>query len=106
MCTPKGSAILWASNELKDKITPLCVSWGSWINTAKDGFFIDENEYLGTRDYSPFLSIPFSLKWMKEHDWPLIQSRCRALKSYGIELLLKIEGMAPMLEKEITDPLT
>jgi isopenicillin-N epimerase len=71
MCTPKGSAFLWVSDAYKDKISPLVVSWGSVIKTAGDGFYIDEHEYLGTRDYSAFLSIPFSIKWMQENNWPL-----------------------------------
>ena len=70
MCTPKGSAFLWASDKLKDKLSPLVVSWGSVIPTAGDGYFIDEQEFLGTRDYSPFLTLIFALKWMKEVDWP------------------------------------
>lgn len=72
MCTPKASAFLWASDQFKDKLTPLVVSWGSWIPTVGDGFFIDEQEYLGTRDYTPFLTIPFALDWMQKHNWPLI----------------------------------
>ena len=64
MCTPKGSAFLWVADEFISKMTPLVVSWGSWIPTVKDGFFIDENEYMGTRDYSPFLTVPFGIKWM------------------------------------------
>jgi isopenicillin-N epimerase len=69
MCTPKGSAFLWASDEFKDKITPLVVSWGSVIPTAGDGFFIDEHEFQGTKDYSAFLTVTFGIKWMKDNDW-------------------------------------
>jgi len=72
MCTPKGSAFLWASDDFKDKLTPLVVSWGSVIKTAGDGFFIDEQEFLGTRDYSPFLSVPFTISWSKENDWSTV----------------------------------
>jgi isopenicillin-N epimerase len=61
MCTPKGTAFIWASDHFKDKLTPLVVSWGSWIKTQGDGFFIDENEMLGTKDYSPQLSMPFCI---------------------------------------------
>jgi hypothetical protein len=59
MCTPKGTAFLWASDTFKAKMTPLVVSCVSWIKTQGDGFFIDENEMLGTKDYSPQLSMPF-----------------------------------------------
>lgn len=80
MCTPKGSSFLWVSDWFAGKITPLCVSWGSWIPTLKDSYFIDENEYLGTRDYSPFLSLPFAIKWLQEQDWPTVQKRNRLLQ--------------------------
>ena len=72
MCTPKGSAFLYASSCFKDSLSPLVVSWGSVIPTAGDGFFIDEHEFLGTRDYSPFLTVPFGLDWMRANDWPLV----------------------------------
>lgn len=72
MCTPKGSAFLYISDEFLSKITPLCVSWGSWIPTLKDSFFIDENEYIGTRDYSSFLSVPFAIKWLHDNDWTTV----------------------------------
>ena len=42
---------------------------------------------------------------MKDHDWPTIQRRCRALKTYGIELLCKLDGVKPLLQ-EVSDPET
>ncbi len=84
MCTPKGTSFLWVSTEWKDKITPLCVSWGHLANNVGDGFFINEQEFLGTRDYSMFLSITRGLQWMQENDWPTIQKRNRLLKTFGI----------------------
>lgn len=105
MCTPKGSAFLWASDAWKDKITPLCVSWGPLANNVGDGFFINEQEFLGTRDYSMFLTIPLGLKWMKDNDWPFIQNRNRNLKKFVIDLLCKIDGVKPLLQ-EGSDPLT
>ncbi len=105
MCTPKGSAFLFASSTFKDTLSPLVVSWGSLIPTAGDGFFIDEHEFLGTRDYSPFLTVPFGLDWMRSNDWPLVQQRCRLLKSWAINKLCQIDGVTPLL-KEFSDPNT
>ena len=97
MCTPKGSAILYVkSNELRDKISPLIVSWGPLIKTYNDGIFIDEQEYQGTKDYSAFLSVPFTIEWMKNNDWEFATERCRALKLYAADLLCKIEGIKPL----------
>jgi isopenicillin-N epimerase len=75
---------------------PLVVSWGSDIPTVGDGYFIDEHEFLGTRDHSPFLTIPYALKWMERNDWPALQQQCRSLTKIGVEQLCRIEGVAPI----------
>ncbi len=42
---------------------------------------------------------------MKENDWATVQKRCRGLKTFGIELLCKNNGIKPLL-KDVSDPLT
>ncbi len=96
MCTPKGSAFLWVSDEWVERMKPLVVSWGSDIPTVGDGCFIDEHEFLGTRDHSPFLTIPYALQWMERNDWPALQQQWRALTTAGVEQLCTIEGVLPI----------
>ncbi len=104
MCTPKGSAFMWTSDRYRDELPPLVVSWGAQIPTVGDGAFVDENEFLGTRDHSPFLSVPFALEWMHSHNWEAVQQRCRALTCEGIDMLCAIDGIRPIRE-EGADPL-
>ncbi len=104
MCTPKGSAFMWTSDRYRDVLPPLVVSWGSDIPTTGDGMFVDENEFLGTRDHSPFLSVPFTLEWMQSNDWNAVQQRCRDLTRTGVEMLCAIDGLQS-IQKEGSDPL-
>ncbi|MFM8770900.1 MAG: aminotransferase class V-fold PLP-dependent enzyme [Candidatus Kapaibacterium sp.] len=104
MCTPKGSAFMWTSDTYRDVLPPLVVSWGAQIPTVGDGPFVDENEFLGTRDHSPFLSIPFALEWMHSHNWEAVQARCRALTCQGVDMLCVIDGIRSIRE-EGADPL-
>jgi len=96
MCTPKGSAFLWASDDWVSRMKPLVVSWGADIPTVQDSNLVDEHEFLGTRDHSPFLTIPYALDWMVRNDWPAVQQRCRASTVAGVELLCKIDGIRPV----------
>jgi isopenicillin-N epimerase len=96
MCTPKGSAFLWVADAWLNRMKPLVVSWGSDIPTVKDSFFIDENEFLGTRDHSPFLTIPYALGWMERNAWPDLQQRCRDLTMLGVQKLCSLEGVEPI----------
>lgn len=88
MCTPKGSAFLWVHPSLHRAVQPLIVSWGNLIPTVGDGSFVDDLEYLGTRDVSPFLTVPEALRWMNQHNWDLVQTEARNLRDYGMHMLL------------------
>jgi len=93
MCTPKGSAFLWARDQWLERMKPLVVSWGSDIPTTKDGYFVDEQEFLGTRDHSPFLTVPYAIEWMRRNSWESVQNRCRELTQQGVKMLCSIGGV-------------
>ncbi|MCX6140727.1 MAG: aminotransferase class V-fold PLP-dependent enzyme [Candidatus Kapabacteria bacterium] len=96
MCTPKGSAFLWVTEELQYMMSPLAVSWGRESSWQQGGTFIAEQEYLGTRDISPFLTVPFVLQLMQEQPWSAVQSKARLLAQTAMELLTRISGVSSM----------
>lgn len=96
MCTPKGSAFLHVRRELQGLIGPLVMSWGPQGTPLHDSAFVDEHEYLGTRDPAPFLSVPAGIRWMRAHDWPTVQRTARDLVRRGMDRLLEIPGLQAM----------
>jgi isopenicillin-N epimerase len=61
LCAPKGSAFLFANPRVQPLIEPLIVSWGWQSEAPGPSQFIDYLEWTGTRDISPFLSVPAAL---------------------------------------------
>ena len=46
-------------------------------STPSESTFIDYHQTAGTRDFSAFLSIPFCIDFMKEHNWKEVRVRCQ-----------------------------
>lgn len=96
MCTPKGSAFLWVAPHLQEAIIPLVVSWGARNPVAGDGPLNVEHEFIGTRDYSPFLSVPFALELMAQQPWDRAQEHGRTLTLRAHDALVAIPGIRSM----------
>jgi isopenicillin-N epimerase len=96
MCTPKGSAFLWVAPHLQDAIIPLVVSWGARNPVAGDGPLNIEHEFIGTRDYSPFLSVPFAIDLMAQQPWDRAQQHGRGLAQVAHDMLVALPGVQPM----------
>ena len=79
LCAPKGAAFLHARREMQPLLEPLIVSWGYEAITPGSSRFIDEHEYTGTRDLSPFLSIPDAIAFQQEHSWAEVRRRCHEM---------------------------
>lgn len=105
MCTPKGSAFLFVRKELQQSMPSLTVSWGAMGDTLRTSGFIDEHEYLGTRDVSAFLTVPAGIEWMRNHEWPTLQAVCKRMRSDTMDMLSSIAGIERMLKDADDDVL-
>lgn len=83
LCTPKGSAFLYARREMQHLVEPLVVSWGYESLRPSGSRFIDEHEWTGTDDISAYLSVPEAIKFYDEHNWDAVRAQCHELVRYA-----------------------
>jgi isopenicillin-N epimerase len=79
MMTPKGATFLYVKRELQPLFDPLVISSGFDSPHPSHSRFLDYHQAQGTRDYSAFLTIPRSIEFMREHQWPKVAAACRQL---------------------------
>lgn len=79
LCAPKGSGFLYANPKSQHLLKPLIVSWGYESETPSNSKFVDEHEWIGTRDLAAFLSVPKAIAYQQKHDWARIRSACHQL---------------------------
>ena len=96
LCAPKGAAFLYARPELQSLLEPLVVSWGWEPEIPGPSPFIDQQEFDGTRDITPFLSVPAAIDFQAEHGWPGVRDRCHALVREARKALLELPGVEPI----------
>ena len=101
MMAPKGSSFLYAKRALQPKLDPLIVSWGYQSAQPSGSTFIDYHEFIGTDDFSAYLTVPTAIEFMKQHDWLNVCQQCRSLTRKAIEPfseLLETSPLAPVGE--------
>ncbi len=79
MCAPKGCSFLYVKKEWQNLFDPLLISWGYDSAAPPQSQFLDYHQLQGTRDYSAFLSVPKTIQFLKENDWPAVAASCRQL---------------------------
>lgn len=92
MCAPKGAGFLYARPEHQHLLEPLVVGWG-W-QSANPGLspFVDQFDWYGTQDPAAYLSVPAAIAFMREHDWPRVQTACHTLLSSARAELGELAG--------------
>jgi isopenicillin-N epimerase len=101
LCTPKGSAFLWVSDELRERIRPLVLSNNAESPKSGRPQFLTEFDYTGTQDCTAHYVIPETLSCMTtlvSGGWPEIIARNHDLCLRGRDVLcraLSLEACAP-----------
>jgi isopenicillin-N epimerase len=89
-CSPRGSAGLWVRQEHRKLIKSIITSW--YYNEK----YPDSFRWLGTDDYTSYLSVPEALRFMEGLGWERVRMHNRKLARYGREVVGAVQGMVPI----------
>lgn len=92
LCAPKGSAFLYARREHHGWLEPLVISWGWHYGSS----FVTQNQWQGTRDLAPFLSVPAAIEFQRAHEWPDVRRACHALARQTYQRITALTGLEPL----------
>ena len=92
LSAPKGSGFLYARPEHHNMIDPLVISHG-WV---EDSTFTSRNEWQGTRDISPFLSVPAAIAFQQQHNWEIVRQRCHDMAVDVSNRVSTLTGLPPI----------
>jgi isopenicillin-N epimerase len=109
LCAPKGAGFLHARPEHHALLDATVISWGYAEGTGgHSGFdaylgrtlFERRLQWQGTRDISPWLSVPAALRFQDRLDWPTVRSRCHELALHALAELAQRHGLQAVAEDE------
>jgi isopenicillin-N epimerase len=98
LCSPKGSAFLYARPDKQPLLEPLVIGWG-WGENRTLSFgsdFLDYTQWLGTNDLSAYLSVPAAIKFQEEHNWTAVRQQCHTLLAQAMHRICDLTGLAPI----------
>ena len=99
---PKGTSFLYVKKELQNQIEPLIVSWGYDNPEFSRTPFQNSHLWQGTRDISPFLTIPTAIKFRDEYNWNDVSVECKQMiLDFRNEVLSSFDTI-PLFEDEPT----
>ncbi|MCA1826412.1 MAG: aminotransferase class V-fold PLP-dependent enzyme, partial [Myxococcales bacterium] len=89
LCTPKGSAFLHVRRDRQASLKPLAYGHGLNSSRTDRSRFRLVFDWGGTDDPTPFLCIPFALKYLASlMPWPSLMARNHAMAVAGRRILL------------------
>ena len=96
LCAPKGSAFLYARPECQALVEPLVVSWGWQSDHPGPSSFVDEQEWVGTRDIAAYLATPAAIDFLEAHHWDEVRAACHALAVETRQRITAFTGLPPL----------
>ena len=75
---PKGVSFLYVDKKYQSQIDPLVISWGYDSEyPAEHSTFQIHHYWQGTRDVSPFLTIPDAIQFRENYNWGEVSKKCK-----------------------------
>jgi isopenicillin-N epimerase len=96
LCSPKGSAFLYAAPGRENELEPLVVSHGWSRPHDEQSKFLDNFNWTGTMDPSAYISVGAAVRFQRENNWPAVRAACHALASQTRDRINEITGLAPV----------
>lgn len=97
LCAPLGSGFLYVHPDFQNTIQPPIKSWGRLL-PAEPERWDEEFTWMGTRDPSPFLTIPTAIEYLGEIGFEKVRGRMSWLANYAEQKLteaFETETIAP-----------
>lgn len=94
LMAPKGAGFLHARRAHHGLIEPLVVGWGmSNIPEFSAGStFLDQNQWLGTDDFSSYIAIAEAVAFQSENDWASVRFACSQLLGDALGRIRAVTG--------------
>ena len=96
-CAPKGAAMLWVRPDRQEGLHPAVISHG--YNSPRDrARWLEEFDWVGTDDPSPFLALPAALDHiggLLPGGWDAVRQHTRDLALEGRSIIASALGSAP-----------
>ncbi|MBC8098189.1 MAG: aminotransferase class V-fold PLP-dependent enzyme, partial [Armatimonadetes bacterium] len=104
LCTPKGTAFLYARPEQHTMLPPLVITWGytDFTPGAQQAYtsvnsLVQRHQYQGTHDPAAWLSVPDAIAFQQQHAWDEVRARCHALAIDTQARWAHLSGLPPVL---------
>ena len=99
MCSPKGVSFLYVKKNIQNTIEPLVVSWGYEADEPGHSKFLDYHQWQGTKDMSAYLTIPFTIEFLKKNNWVDISKKCREINLWARKEINTILNNTPICKE-------
>ncbi len=114
VCSPKGSAFLYAHPTYQAAIEPILIShgWPNGLPGHEDAVFPGRHQGQGTGDFAAYLTVPSAIEFQRQHNWDSLRADCYHLRSMAYEQMqawTELPGLSPnsdtWLAQMVTAPL-
>ena len=102
LCAPKGTGFLHVRAEHHGLIEPLVISHG-WVDGSG---FVERNEWDGTRDIAPYLTVPAAIDYQRQNNWDEVRARCHRLAAEAQSRLCDRYGLPPLSRDQFAQMVT